>query len=143
MYRRILVPTDGSEGSNAAVAHAIELASTFDAEVHGLYVVNSGAVPTTDVEAREQLFEEIERRGEAAVDEVASAGAEAGVDVVTSVVSGVPYERILDYVDDEGVDLVVMGTHGRTGLRHTLLGSVAERVVRHADVPVMVVRHDE
>ncbi|MFW5911588.1 MAG: universal stress protein [Halolamina sp.] len=143
MFQRILVPTDGSEESNAAVERAVGLAAAFDAELHGVYVVNAGAVPTTDVDVREQLFAEIERRGETAVDQVDSMAAEAGVDVVTAVVSGVPHERIVDYAEDEDVDLIVMGTHGRTGLRHTLLGSVAERVIRHSPVPVLVNKNEE
>lgn len=141
MYQRILVPTDGSEVSAAVVDEAVELAGTHDADVHALYVVNTGAIPTTDVETRESLLENIQNRGEEAVAAVAEAGEEAGVDVTTTVASGVPYERILSYAEEADADLIVMGTHGRTGLRHTLLGSVAERVIQNTTVPVLVVRN--
>jgi len=65
------------------------------------------------------------------------------VSVVTAVRTGAPYERILDYADQEGADMVVMGTHGRTGVDRYLLGSVTEKVVRTADIPVLTVRAEE
>lgn len=140
MYRTVLVPTDGSEQSSAVIEEAVELARAFDATIHALYVVNVGAIPTTDVETRESLLAEIEERGREAVAEV-EAMADEDVDVVTSVRSGVPSETIIEYADEGDVDVIVMGTHGRTGLRHALLGSVAERVIRNATVPVLVVRN--
>jgi nucleotide-binding universal stress UspA family protein len=68
------------------------------------------------------------------------AGTQAGLTVVTEVVGGNPHEAILDYVADRGIDVVVMGTHGRTGLDRAVMGSVAERVVRRSPAPVLTVR---
>jgi nucleotide-binding universal stress UspA family protein len=140
MYDRVLVPTDGSEGSRAAVEHAVDLARTFDAVLHVLSVVDAdvgvdGAVVGT--------LDAFEAAGEDAVDEVARRAAAAGVETVTDVREGTPHRALLDYADEHAVDLVVMGTHGRTGLDRYLLGSVAERVVRLSDVPVLTVRIPE
>lgn len=140
MYDRILVPTDGSENSDQAIEHAVDLAAKYDAAIHAVYVVNTGAVPSPDPGMREEFISAGEDHGADAVQAVAAAGKSAGIDVTTSVIRGVPYEAILDYTEDNDIDLIVMGTHGRTGLRHFLLGSVAERVIRHTSVPVLLVR---
>jgi nucleotide-binding universal stress UspA family protein len=140
MYDRILVPTDGSEGSRAAVEHAVDLATTFDAVLHALYVVDAGVGVDGGVLGTLDAFE---AAGEDAVEEVARRAAAAGVETVTDVVQGTPHRAILDHVDEHAVDLVVMGTHGRTGLDRYLLGSVAEKVVRLSDGPVLTVRIPE
>lgn len=135
MYGRILVPTDGSETADAAMAEAIDLAAEHGAEVHVLYVVNTRYYDTSIESAVDPLREEGQRH----LDRLADAAAEAGVPVTTAVEVGRPARTILEYVDDHGVDLVVMGTRGRGGLRRRVLGSVTEHVVSHADVPVQVV----
>lgn len=140
MYRRILVPTDGSEETGEAVEHAIDIAKQYGAEVHALYVVDRHGLPTTDVDMIEEFVEQAETEGAAAVKSVADAAEAAGVEAVTAVVGGHPSDEIIDYATDNDVDLIVMGTHGRSGLRHFMLGSVAEKVVRHANDPVMLVR---
>lgn len=140
MYERILVPTDGSENSEDAVAHAVDIAGQYGAEIHALYVINTGAVASPEPAFREEFIATGREHGEHAVSAVEAAAAAADVPVATAVIQGTPYEEILDYADEHGIDLIVMGTHGRTGLRHFLLGSVAERVIRHAPVPVLLVR---
>lgn len=140
MYERVLVPTDGSENVNAAIDHAVDLAKQYGAAIDALYVVNTGAMPSPDPEFREEFVDEGERIGRDAVDAVVAAAEAAGVEATGTVVHGTPYEEIVDYATDTGDDVIVMGTHGRTGLGHFLLGSVAERVIQQADVPVMVVR---
>lgn len=137
MYGTILVPTDGSDGSMAAVEHAVDLAAAFDAAVHALYVVDQ-TYPA--VSKYDFVTEEEEETGETALDAVVAAGEEAGVAVERHLRRGVPHEEILAAVDDYGADLVVMGTHGRTGLdRVAHAGSTTERVVRLAEVPVLTV----
>lgn len=143
MYNRILVPTDGSEHTDQTVEHAIDLAQRYDADVYALYVINTGAMASPEPEFREEFISVGEDLGGQAVNAIAEAGAAAGVNVTTAVIRGVPYEEILDYTDENDIDLIVMGTHGRTGLRHFLLGSVAERVIRHTPVPVLLVRIPE
>lgn len=139
MYDEILVPTDGSPAAEAAIEHAIDLAVNYDARIHGLYVVDATAFASVE-SGTELVVEALEAEGRQAVERITQAASEAGVDVETTVYSGTAYRGILDYVDDHDVDLVVMGTHGRRGVERFLLGSVTERVVRSADVPVMTVR---
>lgn len=119
-----------------AVDHAIELAQTTGATLATLYVVDTtgadaGVVNTLDV---------LKESGQDIVDAVWERAAEQGLDdVVTEVSSGTPHETILAYADDIEADVIVMGTHGRTGLNRYLLGSVTEKVVRSSDRPVVTV----
>ena len=138
MYERILHPTDGSEGSMAAADHAIELAERYGATLHSVYAVNTTVGPEAGVVG---VFDALEEAGREAIEDFEARASAAGIESVEgSVVSGRPHQVILDYVDDHDVDLVVMGTHGRTGLDRYLLGSVAEKVVRSCPVPVLTVR---
>ncbi|ELZ46654.1 UspA domain protein [Halorubrum distributum JCM 9100] len=139
MYSEILVPTDGGPASDAAIEHAIDLANQYGARLHALYVVDGAAYSSLEAGA-EIVVEALESEGEEATGRVADAAADAGVECVTSVTSGTAYRSIHDYVDEHGIDVVVMGTHGRKGLDRYLLGSVTERVVRTSDVPVLTVR---
>ncbi len=139
MYDRILLPTDGGETTDRALAHAMDLADRYGADLHVLYVVDATVFPN-DVESG-ALVSEFEETGKRIVDRVASEAREAGIDpAATAVVRGTPHRTILEYVGDHGIDLVVMGTHGRTGLDRYLLGSVTEKVVRLSDVPILTVR---
>ncbi|SEH47019.1 Nucleotide-binding universal stress protein, UspA family [Halopenitus malekzadehii] len=142
MYDQILVPTDGSPAADAAIDHAIDLAKQYDARIHALYVVDGSAYSTLEA-GSEIVVGALESEGEEATDRVAEAAADAGVEAVTSVVNGTAYRTISEYVDDNAIDLIVMGTHGRQGLDRYLLGSVTERVVRTADVPVLTVREND
>ena len=136
MYDRILVPTDGGDHSVRAAAEAATLARLFDATVCLVGVV--------DVQAAGGLFDAggVDRVEATAENAVAAAreglgGLEA---VGTEVVRGRPAAAIVDYATDHDIDLVAMGTHGRTGVRRFVLGSVTERVVRHSPVPVLTAR---
>ncbi|WP_280536591.1 universal stress protein [Halopenitus sp. POP-27] len=142
MYDQILVPTDGSPAADAAIDHAIDLAKQYDARIHALYVVDGSAYSTLEA-GSEIVVGALESEGEEATDRVAETAADAGVEAVTSVVNGTAYRTISEYVDDNAIDLIVMGTHGRQGLDRYLLGSVTERVVRTADVPVLTVREND
>ncbi|MFD1571734.1 universal stress protein [Halorubrum laminariae] len=139
MYSEILVPTDGSSASDAAIEHALDLAARYDARVHALYVVDGSAYSSLEAGA-ELVVEALEEEGTEATDRISDAAAEAGVDCETTVTTGTAYQSIRDYVESNDIDMIVMGTHGRKGLDRYLLGSVTERVVRTADVPVLTVR---
>jgi len=144
MYDDILLPTDGSDGIEAATEHAAAIAERFDATVHVLSVVdtrNRFESPTSGLSAEAWREAESERAEQAIETTVAALPAERRVE--TAVVEGVPKTAILDYIDDEGMDMVVMGTHGRTGLDHYLIGRVAGKVVRRSPVPVVTVRLTE
>lgn len=121
----------------AAADHAIELASANDATLRLLYVVDVSSLAADDFGT--VLLDNLEANGRAALDDLAARAEAAGVECVTLVETGAPHREIVADAETSGADLVVMGTHGRRGLDRFLLGSVAERVVRTAGVPVLVV----
>lgn len=141
MYDNILVATDGSDPATAAATHAIGLADTCDATLHALYVIDTGTtwltVSKSDVRDTLRDVGHTEATNVlATVDDEATA---AGVDIVTDIADGTPDDAILAYITDHDIDVVVMGTHGRNSVRRRLLGSITERVVREAPVPVVTV----
>ena len=145
MYDRILVPTDGSDCADLAVEHAINLADQYDAELHVLSVVDARDVShSAPAISPQQVEQTLRERAESVVSDVADRATDAGVvDVVTAIEPGVPDDVVVDYASENDCDLIVMGTHGRTGLERYLLGSVTERTVRRSDVPVLTVRSHE
>ncbi|QCJ45808.1 MULTISPECIES: universal stress protein [Haloprofundus] len=142
MYDTILVATDGSDPSEAAVDHALDLAKQYGATLHALTVVDTRVYTDVDIRAT-PVFDALEEQAQETVDAVAEAGAAVDVPVVTAVEHGSPASAIVDYATGHDVDVVVVGTHGRRGVRRVVLGSVAERVVRNAPVPVLTVRDTE
>ncbi|MFC6785557.1 universal stress protein [Halobaculum halobium] len=141
MYDRILVPTDGSDGVERAVRHAVDLAVQHGATVHALYVVNSASYAGMPMESSWEGIDEMLRGdAESAVSLVEALGDDYDVPVETSVIDGSPSPEIVRYAEDNDCDLIVMGTHGRGGIDRLLLGSVAEKVVRSSTVPVLTVR---
>lgn len=140
--KKILVPTDLSELSVAAVEYAASLAEKYDARIYLLYVIEgqpskglppdggySEAGPAASVEeGKKELHRFVDWKAK-----------EIG-DVVEVAQAGKPETEICRFAKEEGIDLIVMATHGRTGLAHVLMGSVAERVVRTSGVPVMTVK---
>ncbi|WP_281193446.1 universal stress protein [Halorubrum sp. F4] len=155
MYKHILFPTDGSAGSEAAIAHVRELAEAFDATVHVLHVVDTRQAHlgigsnyltgvksyTGDRPSEEERRRAVEERAQPYVEELADDL--EGIETVPVARQGNPHEEILAYIDENDIDLVVMGTEGHTGVERYLLGSVSEKVVRLADAPVVTVRADE
>lgn len=141
MYSDILVPTDGSDAAAMAVEHAVQLAATHDARIHALYVVDSSSYTTLEVGSR-MITDALRTEGERTVESVSDRAVEVGVDARMDVVEGSVSDRILDYAEEHGVDVIVMGTHDRSGLDRYLLGSVTERVVRSATVPVLTIQPD-
>jgi nucleotide-binding universal stress UspA family protein len=137
--RKILIPTDGSDNANAAIARGLELAKLLAAEVTVLNVVDlSSFIGYGDGLALPNLLPIMKKEGQDIVDQAQQEGASRGVHVETRVETGTPAHKIVEVAKD--YDLIVMGSLGRTGMNHLLLGSVAERVVRHATCPVLVVR---
>jgi nucleotide-binding universal stress UspA family protein len=140
--QHILVPTDFSEDADQALNYAIELAQKLQARLtllHVIYLATTavgsllaysleGYLQAMEAEAREQMQTLLKRVHQ------------AGLQGETVMIHGVPFQAILDTAKKKAVDLIVMGTHGRTGLTHILMGSVAERVVRMTPCPVLVTR---
>jgi len=140
VYERVLVPTDGSDAAAAAADHAVGIARAEGATIHALYVADVRMSPISTGMGREAVCDLLERSDEQPLEAIRTLAAAADVPVVEAVRVGVPHAAIGAYVGDNDIDLVVMGTHGRTGLRRGLLGSVTERVLRSVDVPVVTVR---
>lgn len=133
MYDGILLPTDDGDGINAAREHAFDRAERYDATVHALFVADSDRYSTVTFESG--VVDVLEQVGTEAVAEIT----ERGLTVVEEVLQGEPHEGIVAYTESEGIDVIVMATHGRAGLDRVLLGSVTERVVRTSPVPVLVI----
>jgi len=167
VYETILYPTDGSEASLAAVEHARGQAEQHGAAVQVLYVVDTeqagvGLASDLDLEPGGGMIgspsgggtgmvgtrdggggvsDRLESRGTDVVERVAEQF--DGIETHTAVRTGTPHETILEYADEVGADMVVMSTHGRSGIDRFLIGSVTEKVVRLADVPILTVRAAE
>ncbi|MXV62284.1 universal stress protein [Natronorubrum sp. JWXQ-INN-674] len=133
MYQDVLIPTDGSDGTRQSISHGLTIADRFDATVHALSIVPEGPLGTLQNDAAVPAAHR-------AVERIETEAAGEGVETVTAVEQGVPHEEILEYAEENDIDIIVMGTQGRTGLDRVLVGSVTERVVRMADVPVVTVR---
>ncbi len=138
MYEDILIPTDGSEEVWTAVEHGFELADTYDATVHALYVVDNSrggaGLMGADTESAASGFRSV---GEEAVTDIATRGEAAGITVKTEVREALPHEGILDYADEHDIDMLVMSSRGRSGVSRFVFGSVTERVVRLSNRPVL------
>jgi nucleotide-binding universal stress UspA family protein len=134
--RHILAPTDFSDPSLQAITYAFELAQAFGAKLSLLHVIE---LPVYPMEVY-PLLEELEQDARTALARLLPEAEDAHVDVSHLVEIGLPYQKILQTAAAEKADLIVIATHGRTGLSHLVLGSVAERVVRLAPCPVLTVR---
>ncbi|GAB7093943.1 universal stress protein [Halolamina litorea] len=143
MYDDILVATDGSEATLGAVTNALSLAERYDATVHALYVVDVRAINVGEEAFDDKpVIDTLTGRGERATAEIRRRAEKRGLEAVTTVDPGTPAPRIRRYVADHGIDLVSMGTRGRSGIARHLLGSVAESVLRDATVPVLTTRSE-
>lgn len=141
MYQHVLVPTDGSEPASRAVEQAIEIAERFDATLHALFVADVDDKTPWDF-SRSRVTESMHEHGQALIEGVAERAPD-DLEVVTTIEEGDPRERILTYADANGIDAIVMGTHGRRGIDRLLLGSVTEYVVRNANCSVLVTRAND
>ncbi|WP_049911689.1 universal stress protein [Natrinema limicola] len=137
MYQELLLATDGSDAARQATEHGIDLADQLDATLHVLSVSEAG--PQAE-NKQDRLRTDPDAEAATAVDEAEKAATRAGIDATTDIRHGVPQEQIVDYAETNPVDMVIVGTAGRSGLEHLLSGSVAEEIVRTAPVPVLTVR---
>ena len=142
MYRKILVPLDGSALAETVLPHVVELAHRFGSEVTLMQVRTPflRLVATVGSEAAAAAAEAERRTAEEYLEDARRRLAEQGVTVGTVLVEGVASETVVDQAKSGGFDLIAMSTHGRSGLRRLVLGSVADHVVRHAGTPVLLVR---
>ncbi|WP_423743203.1 universal stress protein (plasmid) [Haladaptatus sp. SPP-AMP-3] len=140
MYGEILVPTDGSPEIEDAIAEALDLAAFTGGRIHAVSVVDTREYSTLSDAKWLTIERDRTERGESAIADVRKRADERDVPVETELMRGIPHEEILDYADENDIDLVVMGTHGRSGVEHFLNGSVTEKVIRNSTLPILVVR---
>lgn len=145
-FKTILFATDFSESSDHAFAYAMSMARSFDAKLVILHVINEPVdlrgfyVPHISFD---KLEEEIEQGAKKLMEQFERKHLGDYKKYHSIVAPGIPYDEIIKCAETEKADLVVLGTHGRTGLDHVLFGSTAEKVVRKSPVPVMTIRHRE
>jgi len=150
-FSKIVAATDFSEDSNLALGYAQELALKFSGDIVLLHVDQPLAPvmmtpelgPSMDVGAMGRIAEEQRMLAQKELDKIAGKLREAGLKVKVHLKVGSPFLEILHTAQSENADLIVLGTHGRTGLAHVLMGSVAERVVQKAPCPVLTIRHPD
>lgn len=143
----VVVPTDGSEFSYLAFEYAQNIAERYNAKIHLLYVLDKQP-PYLAVKSLDSSGEKVSALIEEEANEELQKAynnfkKSSGLIVIPVMRKGTDYEEIINYSREIGADLIIITTHGRTGLLHTLLGSVAEKVIRHSKIPVLVVSPPE
>ncbi|MFP4654265.1 MAG: universal stress protein [Methanohalobium sp.] len=140
-FKRILIATDGSKNSQNAVNSGIEIAKMNNAEVYALYVIPPVSAPSAQRSRgwAESLKQDLTEDGKESTKHVKDVGSNAGIDVESVLLEGDPGEEIISFADKNNIDLIVIGSLGRSGIQKFLLGSVAEKVVRNSKKHVLVV----
>jgi nucleotide-binding universal stress UspA family protein len=141
--QRILAPTDFSELSQQGLRSALELAETFGGKLLLLHVVEPPPYPVEGIVPSNlgaTLLDDLERQASTDLAQMLPEAQRSKVEVTRRVVVGIPYRKIVEVAEEEKSDLIVMTTHGRTGLSHLVMGSVAEKIVRTAPCPVLTIR---
>lgn len=142
MFKKVLYPIDFSEYTEEITSYAVSIAKKYDSELHLLHVIpnlnyftpyESFLTPENLVAIERNIEKEIEKDFDKVVKKI-------DIPAKRIIRTGVTFVEIIDYIKEEGIDLVVMGTHGRSGIEHILIGSVAEKVVRKSPCPVLTVR---
>jgi len=147
--KKVLFPTDFSEMSNHALPYALRMAKIFDAELVMLHAVTIYETdpndPSHDFPSLQGYCAEVRKAAEDRIQICIGKAGDSGVAARTAIVQGVsPHGTILDFVkEDGGIGMIVMSTHGRSGIAHALLGSVTENVIRYSPCPVLVVKNPE
>jgi nucleotide-binding universal stress UspA family protein len=139
LFKRILIATDGSKYSRGAASEGLEIARVHGAKVFVLYVIDMRALITVNgIPVPENMYLLLEEEGRRAVGQVKEMASDLSVE--TFVQSGYPGSTIVEFAKDHDIDLIVVGTLGKSGIEALLLGSVAGKVIRHAPCPVLVVK---
>ncbi|HMK47403.1 MAG TPA: universal stress protein [Methanocella sp.] len=139
IFKKILIATDGSKRTQSAVETGIELARQHKSKIYAVYVVDTVTFTSIPMDVTwENMYQLLKDEGEDAVTRVRDVA--QGLDLETHVLEGNPAVEITRFAMDNGVDLIVVGTLGKSGIDRILLGSVAEKVVRIAPCPVLVIK---
>ncbi|MET0389197.1 MAG: universal stress protein [Polyangiales bacterium] len=144
--QKIVCPMDFSNCAQQALNYALDLAKQFQAEISIVHAYEDPAAYVTPmpmsgyVGPGAELLLELRKQLEVRLEQCKVEAQQAGVQVRTELLEGAPYRVVLDWAKEWGANLIVIGTHGHTGLAHALLGSVTERVVRMSECPVLTIR---
>ena len=139
IFHKILVATDGSENSRMAAAEAIKIARAMGSALYALYVVDMSVLTSATVGEEEAfIYKTLESEGKKALDQIKSTA--NGISVDARVIEGKPASAIVDFAEKNGIDLIVVGSQGKSKIESLLLGSVADRIIRTAKCPVLVVK---
>ncbi|WMW21999.1 universal stress protein [Methanolobus mangrovi] len=143
LYKKIFIATDGSTQNRKAILHSIELAKLSGAKLYAGYVVDTAAFASIPMDSGwEMMYELLEQEANVATESVKKIAEGEGIAFEMVTLEGNPSHEIIEFADNNDIDLIVLGTLGKTGLDRFLLGSVAEKVTRNSKVPVLVVRGD-
>ncbi|MDX9702291.1 MAG: universal stress protein [Candidatus Auribacterota bacterium] len=147
-YTAVLFPTDFSEFSNVALVHAAYICRSCNARLIVLHVVEEVLLPDPIeymgvYESINEIQKHIEEEAKKNLAILKKDSRLAGIEVSTDISNGKPFLEIVKYSRENKIDLIVMGTHGSSGLNHVLFGSTAEKVVRKAPCPVLTVKHPD
>lgn len=141
LYKKILIATDGSEYTKKAVDYGVDLSKHTGAKLHAIYVVDTAAFASIPMDAAwESMYELLRQEGDEATKYVAEKAEAEGVEIERLTVEGHPADELIKYAESNSIDMIILGTIGKSGLDRFLLGSVAEKVVRNSKIPVLVVR---
>jgi nucleotide-binding universal stress UspA family protein len=139
---RILIATDGSKSAEDAASLGIKFAHQYGAKVYAVYIISITTYDKVFLDESWSIEQcvECEKTGNRATSSVVEKAKFAGLEAESVILKGSPAEKILDFADEHDIDLIVVGSIGKSGIERFALGSVSEKVVRHAKVPVLVVR---
>ena len=141
LVKKILIATDGSEYTKNAVDYGIDLAKNTEAKLSTIYVIDTAAFASIPMDAAwESMYELLKQEGDEATKYVEERAEAEGLSIERLTIEGHPAEEIIKFAEKNSINLIVMGTLGKSGLDRFLLGSVAEKVVRNSKIPVLVVR---
>jgi nucleotide-binding universal stress UspA family protein len=142
VLRKILIATDGSETAEKAANFGIQIVRLSGAKVYAVYVIDTTpyySIPLDQIWSKE-VYEQLEQMGNEITSNVEKTAKAAGLEAESIVLKGDPAQRIVNFAEEQSVDMIIVGSHGIGGFERLVIGSVSEKVVRHAKVPVLVVR---
>ena len=145
ILKQILIATDGSESAEKAASFGIEIARLSGAKIYAVYVIDTTpyySIPLDQLWPKD-IYEQFEKIGHEITADVEETTKAAGLEAESIVLKGDPAERILNFAEEQNVDLIVVGAHGISKFERLVIGSVSEKIVRHAKIPVLVVREQK
>jgi len=141
IIKKVMIATDGSENTEKAVITAVEIAKYMEAKLYAVHVVPQIQAPVAKGGGLAKVREEhIKSDGEKAIDHVEELAKKNGIDVEKKVLSGNPADEIIQFSQNNAVDLIVMGRFGKSGVKRFLIGGVSDKVVRGSNVEVLIAR---